>query len=166
MSARGRVLLIVALVALVASGAVVAGVLATRSGVPSVKPLKGQPTLALDLGVRTDPEARALRRASQLYNAGQAKQAGEIFGRYDSLDAEVGAALADWPAGTVERLRTLAATHPHSSLAALNLGVALYWSRQGAAPPLARRAAARAQPDTHYPRPAADPPPPRFAPRA
>src|SRR5437016_5704986 len=103
MSARGRVFLIVALVALVASGAVVAGVLATRSSVPSVKPLKGRPTLALDLGVRTDPEAQALRRASQLYNAGKVKQAGEIFGRYDSLDAEVGAALADWPAGTVER---------------------------------------------------------------
>src|SRR5207237_556472 len=103
-----------------------------------------------DLGVRTDPEARALRRASQLYNAGKAKQAGEIFGRYDSLDAEVGAALADWPAGTVERLRTLAATHPHSSLAALNLGVALYWSRQDAAALVAWRAAARLQPDTQF----------------
>src|SRR5256885_12944410 len=128
MSARGRVLLIVALVALVASGAVVAGVLATRSSVPSVEPLKGQPTLALDLGVRTDPEARALRRASQLYNAGKAKQAGEIFGRYHSLDAEVGAALADWPAGALQRLRTPGPKHPPSSLPALNLRVALYLS--------------------------------------
>jgi len=157
--------LIVALVALVVSGAVVAGVLATRSSVPSVKPLKGQPTLALDLGVRTDPEARALRRASQLYKAGKAKQAGEIFGRYDSLDAEVGAALAEWPAGTVERLRTLAATHPHSSLAALNLGVALYWSRQDAAALVAWRAAARLQPDTYYAVHAADLLHPRFVPR-
>ena len=165
MSARGRVFLIVALAALLASGAVVAGVLATRSTVPSVKPLKGLPTLALDLGVRTDAEARALRRAEQLYNAGKAKQAGEIFGRYHSLDAEVGAAFASWPAGTLERLRTLAATHPHSSLAALNLGVALYWSRQDPAALAAWRAAARLQPDTYYAVHAADLLHPRFVPR-
>jgi len=150
MSPRGRVFLIVALAAVLVSGAVVAGVLATRSDVPSIKPLKGRPKLALDLGVRIDPEARALRRAAQLYDAGRPKQAGEIFGRYDSLDAEVGAALADWPAGTLERLQTLAATHPHSSLAALNLGTVLYWSRQDADALTAWRAAAKLQPDTYY----------------
>src|SRR5262245_64588460 len=32
-------------------------------------PLKGTPPLALDLGVRTDPEARALRRGERLYSS-------------------------------------------------------------------------------------------------
>jgi tetratricopeptide (TPR) repeat protein len=115
-----------------------------------VKPRKGLPSLALDLGVRTDPESRALRQALRLYQARRPKQAGEIFGRYHSLEAEIGAAFADWPAGTLERLRTLAATHPHSSLAALNLGTALYWSREDADALTAWRAAARLQPDTYY----------------
>jgi tetratricopeptide (TPR) repeat protein len=150
MSPRGRVFLIVALAAVLVSGAVVAGVLATRSSVPSVKPRKGLPSLALDLGVRTDPESRALRQALRLYQARRPKQAGEIFGRYHSLEAEIGAAFADWPAGTLERLRTLAGTHPHSSLAALNLGTALYWSREDADALTAWRAAARLQPDTYY----------------
>ncbi len=152
MSPRGRVFLIVALAAVLVSGVVVAGVLATRSSVPSVKPRKGLPPLALDLGVRTDPEARALRQALRLYDARrpQTKRSAEIFGRYGSLEAEIGAAFADWPAGTLERLRTLAATHPHSSLAALNLGNALYWSRQDADALTAWRAAARLQPDTYY----------------
>jgi predicted Zn-dependent protease len=150
MSPRARVVLIVALAAVLVSGAVVAGVLATRSSVPSVKPRNGLPSLALDLGVRTDPEARALRQALRLYEARSAKQAGEIFGRYHSLESEIGAAFADWPAGTLERLRTLAATHPHSSLAALNLGTVLYWSRQDADALTAWRAAAKLQPDTYY----------------
>jgi tetratricopeptide (TPR) repeat protein len=161
---RGRVILIVALAALIASGAVVAGVLATRSNVPSVKPRKGLPSLALDLGVRTDPEARALRQALRLYQARRPKQAGEIFGRYHSLEAEIGAAFAAWPAGTLERLRTLAAEHPHSALAALNLGAALYWSRQDAEALSAWRAAARLQPDTYYAVSASNLLHPKFAP--
>src|SRR5439155_938914 len=100
MSPRGRVFLTVALAAVLVSGAVVAGVLATRSDVPSVKPRKGLPSLALDLGVRTDPEARALRQALRLYQARRPKQAGQIFGRYSSLAAEVGAAFASWPGAT------------------------------------------------------------------
>jgi len=163
---RARVFLIVALAAVLVSGAVVAGVLATRSDVPSVKPRSGLPSLALDLGVRTDPEARALRRAIRLYDARrpQPGQAGEIFGRYRSLEAEIGAAFAAWPAGTLERLRTLAATHPRSSLAALNLGNALYWSRQDADALTAWRAAARLQPDTYYAVRAADLLHPRLGP--
>ena len=56
----------------------------------------------LDLGVRTDPEAVALRRAATLYNGGKAKQAAAIFARYRSLEAQVGAALAAWPGGFCE----------------------------------------------------------------
>jgi len=161
---RGRVILIVALAALIASGAVVAGVLATRSDVPSVKPRTGPPSLAFDLGVRTDPEARALRRALRLYQARHPQQAGQIFARYRSLEAEIGAAFAAWPSGTLERLRTLASEHPHSSLAALNLGSALYWSREDADALTAWRAAARLQPDTYYAVYASNLLHPRFAP--
>ena len=56
MSPRARIFLVVGLAAAAASGIVVIGVLATRSNVPVVKPRTGSPPLALDLGVRTDPE--------------------------------------------------------------------------------------------------------------
>jgi tetratricopeptide (TPR) repeat protein len=148
MSPRARVFLIVAVAALLASGAVVAGVLATRSTIP--KPRPGLPGLALDLGVRTDAEAKALRQAQVLYKEGQRRRAGEIFARYHSLEAEIGAAFASWPSGTLGRLRTLATAHPHSSLAALYHGVAAYWSRQDDEALTAWRAAARLQPDTFY----------------
>ena len=150
MSARSRVFFLVALAAVVASGAVVIGVLATRSDVPSVKPRKGSPPLALDLGLRSDPEARALRRAQALYKGGKAKDAAAIFGRYRSLEAQVGSALASWPAGTVARLETLAGAHARSSLVALELGLALYWSRKDSEAVASWRAAKRLQPDTPY----------------
>jgi tetratricopeptide (TPR) repeat protein len=157
MTARGRVFLLVALAAVVASGVVVIGVLATRSDVPSVKPRRGLPPLALDFGVRTDQEARALRQAEQLYDRGRdKKRAAEIFGRYHSLEAEVGEAFATWPSGTVERLQTLAAEHPRSSLVALHLGMALYWSHRDQEAKMAWRATERLQPDTPYAVHAAD----------
>ena len=43
---------------------------------------RGAPRLLLDLGVRTDPEARALRRASSLYAGGRRGAAARIFRRY------------------------------------------------------------------------------------
>ena len=165
MSPRGRVFFLVALAAVAASGVVVLGVLATRSNVPSVKPRSGSPPLTLDLGVRTDPEARALARAEQLYDRRHdARQAAEIFSRYRSLEAKVGAALADWPSGTVRRLQGLAADNPRSSLVALHLGLALYWSRREGEAVRAWRAAARLQPDSLYAIRAEDFLHPRFAP--
>ena len=143
--------LLVALAAVVASGVVVIGVLATRSNVPKVEPRPGTPPLALDFGLRTDPEARALEQAETLYNHDRKqKQAAAIFGRYHSLEAEVGAAFAAWPADTVKRLQTLAAEHPRSSLVALHLGLALYWSRRDQEAATAWRAAEKLQPDSPY----------------
>src|SRR5436190_13985563 len=131
MSPRGRVFFLVALAAVVASGAVVVGVLATRSNVPSVKPRKGSPPLAVDFGLRTDPETRALEQAQTLYDRNHdKKRAKQIFDRYRSLEAEVGSAVASWPSGTVARLETLAAQNPRSALVALHLGFALIWSRR------------------------------------
>ncbi|MDQ2910978.1 MAG: hypothetical protein M3R39_08200, partial [Actinomycetota bacterium] len=131
MSPRGRVFFLVTLAAVIASGVVVLGVVATRNHVAATqKPRAGRPPLALDLGVRTDPEARALEQAQRFYRNGQAAKAGEIFGRYRSLEARVGFALATWPDGSVEALQALATEHPRSSLLALHLGLAFYWTRR------------------------------------
>jgi predicted Zn-dependent protease len=164
MTPRARVFFLVALAAVVASGVVVIGVLATRSNVPTVKPRKGAPPLALDLGVRDNAEARALRQAQDLYDHRQRERAAAIFKRYHSLEAEVGASLAAWPADTVRRLQTLAAEHPKSSLVALHLGSALYWSRHNQEAESAWRAAAKLQPDSLYAVAAGNFLRPRFAP--
>jgi len=165
MSSQGRVFFLVALAAVVASGVVVIGVLATRSHVPaSPKARSGAPPLSLDLGVRNDPETRALRRAETLYTRGDRTQAGAIFGRYRSLEAQVGSALAAWPADTVARLETLAAGHPRSALVALHLGLALYWSGHDAEAVTAWRSAKTTQPDSAYAVHAADLLHPQFAP--
>jgi tetratricopeptide (TPR) repeat protein len=153
---RARIFSLVALAAVVASGVVVIGVLATRSNVPTVKPRPGTPPLALDFGLRTDPEARDLERAETLYNNRRQKQAAPIFKRYHSVEAEIGSAFAAWPADTVRRLQTLAAEHPKSSLIALHLGFALYWSRRDQEAVTAWRAAEKLQPDSHYAVTAAD----------
>ena len=153
------------LAAVVASGVVVIGVLATRSDVPSVKPRTGSPPIALDLGLRTDPEARQLERAEILYDrAHQPKSAARIFGRYSSLEAQVGSAIAAWPSGTLARLQTLSAEYPRSALVALHLGLALYWYRRDADAVQAWRSAEALQPDSFYAVRAADFLHPRFAP--
>jgi hypothetical protein len=165
MSPRGRVFFLVALAAVVASGAVVVGVLATRSDVPSTKPRKGSPPLALDFGLRTDPEARALEPAQTLYDRHHdKKRAKQIFDRYRSLEAEVGSAITSWPSGTVARLETLAAQNPRSALVAFHLGLALYWSRRDQEAVNAWRTAEQLQPDSPYAVRASDFLHPHFAP--
>lgn len=165
MSPRTRNFVLVAFAAVLASGVVVIGVLATRSDVPTVEPRPGSPPLALDLGVRSDPEALALERAGTLYDRDhEAKRAEQIFVRYDSLEAEVGAAVASWPSGTLRRLQALAAEHPRSALVALHLGLAFYWSHRDAEAIRAWRAAEQLQPDSLYAVRAQDLLHPRFAP--
>ena len=164
MSPRARVFFVVALAAVVASGVVVIGVLATRSNVPTVKPRPGTPPLALDFGLRTDAEARALEHAATLYNNHRQKEAGPIFERYHSVEADIGSAFVAWPADTVKRLQTLAAEHPKSSLVALHLGFALYWSRRDQEAQTAWSAAKKLQPDTPYAVRAGDVLYPRFIP--
>src|SRR5919109_1431147 len=73
MTPRARVSLIVAAAALAAAGITVVATVLTatdetdQAAPPAVRPRPGAPPLVLDLGVRTDPEARALRRAAALY---------------------------------------------------------------------------------------------------
>ena len=151
MSSRGRIFALVTAAAAVAAGAVVVGVLATRDDVPPTpKARKGHPPLTLGLGVRTDPEARALREARRLWAAKRYGRAAAIFGRYRSLEAEVGRSLTERPAEAASRLQQLQAEHPRSSLVALHLGLALYWLRRNDEALTAWRRAAQLQPDTPY----------------
>jgi tetratricopeptide (TPR) repeat protein len=136
-------------VALAAAGLTVGLTLATRTTPPRPHTQAGLPPLVLDFGVRTDPEAVALRRATNLYDEGKAAQAAPLFGRYRSLEAAVGSALAAWPHGFGD-LAELARAHPRSSLVQLAYGLALYWRGDQAAAEAAWRTARMAQPDTPY----------------
>ena len=150
MTSRARLYAIVAACAVAAAGVTIGITLATRTPTPK-RPTgrAGSPPLALDLGVRTDPEAVALRRAANLYNAGKKRQAARIFDRYGSVDAQVGAALAAWPGGFA-RLATLAQEHPRSAVAQLHYGLGLYWRGDVPAAKAAWRSGRKAQPDTPY----------------
>ncbi len=164
-SPRLRVTVVVATAAAAAAGATVGATVLTSRGetgaaAPTAKPRAGVPPLVLDLGVRTDPEARALRRASTQYEQGRTdaakrREAERIFARYSSTAAEIGAAFADWPDGlaAVERI---ARAQPRSALAQLHLGLALYWRGELAQARAAWRKAETAQPDTSYAVRAAD----------
>ena len=153
MSARSRVVALTAAAATAATVLVV-GVAALQSegaqGVADAPARRsGAPPLTLELGVRSDPEAIALRRASRLYADGKRAAAGRTFARFDSLEARVGQAFATWPESTVDRLNRLAGLHPQKAVVQLNLGVALYWSGLAGAEE-AWRAAAASEPDTPY----------------
>jgi len=152
-SPRTRIWLLVGAIALAAAGATVGATLLTRTGTGGGTTVlvkqKGAPELDLDLGVRTDPEAVALRTALGLYQNTHLKAAGAIFGRYRSLQAQLGAALSAWPDG-FDRVAVLAQTHPRSSLAQLELGLAYYWQGRIGQAEAAWRVARKAQPDTPF----------------
>ena len=141
--------LITAAVALAAAGVTVGLTLATRTTPPKPHRQAGRPPLVLDFGVRSDAEAVALRRAADLYAAGKVDRAAPLFGRYRSLEAEVGSSLADWPHGFGD-LASLARDHARSSLVQLAYGLALYWRGDRSGAEEAWRTARRAQPDTPY----------------
>lgn len=154
-SSRVRTVLVVAAVAVLAA-VVVAGTAALTAGetdrgqAPAAKPVprEGFPPLELSLGIRDDAEARELRRAVELYNAGRHEQAGRAFGRIDSLEARLGAAFAAWPAG-VDRIEQLGALYPRSALVQLHVGLARFWAGTAGAQN-AWREARDVEPDTPY----------------
>jgi tetratricopeptide (TPR) repeat protein len=144
------VLLLVAAAAAAAAGATVGITLATSNSVPKPRSLRpGAPPLVLDLGVRTDPEAVALRRAARLYDRGKRAQAGKIFASYSSVEAKVGAALAAWPKAR-DRIVTLARENPGSGIAQLELGLAEYWAGETARARASWRQAKRLAPNSLY----------------
>jgi tetratricopeptide (TPR) repeat protein len=109
---------------------------------------EGAPPLFLDLGVREDEQAQSLRRAGTLLEDGRREEAARLFGRLDSLDAEVGLAIAGWPDGTLARLERLARQHPGSAFVRLELGLAHFWHGQRDAAQAAWREARRVEPDS------------------
>ena len=155
MSPRARTALIVAVLAAFAAVVVVGVAVLTAderdsdaaTAVPP-KPRKGAPPLELSLGVRDDAEARDLRRAIDLYEAGRRAQAKAIFARHDSLEAKLGAAFAAWP-GTEDRVEQLGALYPRSALVQLHVGLARLWAGAGDAG-AAWREARDVEPDTPY----------------
>jgi tetratricopeptide (TPR) repeat protein len=153
-TARTRTTLVVAGVALAAAVAVVGLTAATSSGpsgttaaAPQVRP--GAPPLSLDLGVRTDPEARDLREALRLYEAGKLQDAETLFARHGSLEARIGASFSRWPDGTLDELTQLSGLHPKSAAVQLNLGIARFWAGEAGSKD-AWLSAASLQPDTAY----------------
>ncbi len=151
MSPRARIIVIAGAAACLAAGGTVALAVITSNGKGGNEnkpvPLSGAPPLALDLGVRTDPEARALRRAEGLLPKRRAA-AGRIFARYLSPAAQIGAAFSAWPGSGLATLQRLAQEHPQDSLVLLHLGYANLWAGDTEQATAAWRRAASAQPDT------------------
>lgn len=113
-------------------------------------PRVGSPPLEFNFGLRTDAQARALERAAALYNAGRHAQAAEVFARYRTLPAEIGAAFADWHHHGLDALEQLAAQHPASALALLHLGLAYYWTGLNEKAVETWKRAETAQPDSPF----------------
>jgi Flp pilus assembly protein TadD len=144
-----RILALVAVFAVAAAAvAVAAGVLARGDDDGGGR--KGAPPLVLDLGVRTDPEARDLRRAGVLYAHGNRDDAARIFQRYRSVQARIGLALARWPRGTQGRLEQLSALQPQSGAVRLHLGLAYFWAGRDAEAAGEWRAARQVEPDSIF----------------
>ena len=154
MSARARIVLVVAALALVV-GAAVAGITAATSGDPvgvaaeGPRARAGAPPLSLDLGLRVDREAVDLREGLRLYEAGKRAAARRLFARHDSLEARIGESFSRWPDGTVARLTQLSGLHPKSAAVQLNLGLAQFWAGEGGSKE-AWQSAADLEPDTTY----------------
>jgi tetratricopeptide (TPR) repeat protein len=152
MSPRTRILVIVGAAAALAAGGTVALAVITssdeRSTPKAETPLAGAPPLVLDLGVRVDPEAKALRRAEQLLDDNRRAAAGRIFERYDSPEARVGAAFARWPDSSLETVERLAEERPRNSLVLLHLGYANLWAGKADEAASTWRRAEQAQPDS------------------
>jgi tetratricopeptide (TPR) repeat protein len=155
-SPRRRTTLLVAAISIVA--ATVVGVVALSSGgdsadasaettAPELR--EGRPPLALALGFRTDAEAQDLARGAALYQQGDAQKAAALFAKHDSLEAKVGAAFADWPDGTLDRLEQLAKLFPDAAAIQLHLGLVRLWADEGD-PIAAWRATIESEPDTPY----------------
>jgi tetratricopeptide (TPR) repeat protein len=142
LSPKARVVTVVAVLAVAAAGATVGvTLLQTRGESTGSTARKGFPPLDLQV-------SGPLVRAVALYNAGERSQAGEIFARYHSLSAEIGAAFSRWPHGSLDTVKKLVAENPQSGLAELHLGLAYYWSGRDADAVASWRSAAKLEPDS------------------
>jgi tetratricopeptide (TPR) repeat protein len=149
MSRRARVILVAAIALAAALGVAAGAALVGRDGSDG-KRQEGVPPFVTDLGVRGDAEAQTLRRAARAYRAGDRRAAGRLLARRRSLQAQVGLALASWPAGSRARLEALAREHPLSGAVLFHLGLARFWDgdREGAL--AAWRQTRMSDPDSAY----------------
>jgi tetratricopeptide (TPR) repeat protein len=146
---RLRVVSVLA-VALVAAGGVAVGATLVGGDDQGGKRPDGVPPFVVDLGVRVDSEARALRRAARAYRSGERPLVPEILAGHDSLQAEVGRALASWPNGTLAQLEQLAAEHPESGAVLFHLGLVRFWDGDTDGAVAAWRLTRQRDPDTAY----------------
>jgi len=156
---RQRTVGIVVAIAVLVAGATVGVTLAQSdkattpiAGAGAVsKPLTGDPPLVLELGVRDDTEAKALREGSKLLDAGKRLAAAQVFLRWHSLDAQVAQIIAQWSTDAGLRgLQALALEHPDSGLAQLHLGLGLIWVGRIGDAEKAWRLALTKDPDSAY----------------
>jgi len=159
-SARTRIWAIVGVLAIAAGSATLGAVALTRdddsTGAEGVEP----PPLFLDLGVRTDAEAVALRRAASVYADGDLDEAAGVFERFDSAEARVGAAFAAWP----DAQARLASLPDDRAVVRLHRGVVFAALGDEPQARAELRAARQVEPDTPYAVRAGDFLFPRFAP--
>jgi TolA-binding protein len=151
-------MLFVGLAAVVAAGAVVGvTLLQTRGETTTVRgsvtqPRTGPPLLQLELGVRNDPEARALAQAETLFDRDhQTARAAAIFRRYDSVEARLGLAFTNWKGpSSLGAVKELADAHANDPAALLNLGWADYQAGRNADAAAVWQQTARRFPDSPY----------------
>jgi tetratricopeptide (TPR) repeat protein len=149
MSRRTRLILVAAAAAAAALG-VVGGAALLGGGDDADALPKGAPPFVVDLGVRTDPEAVALRRAARVYRDGDRARAGQFLAGHPSLQAQVGRALASWPDGSLDRLEALAQNHPQNGAVLFHLGLARFWNGDPGGALAAWRDASSRDPDSGY----------------
>src|SRR5690242_2812277 len=144
MSPRARVYAVVVLAA-GATAAAVVGVTVWQSRGESTGTTahKGAPPLELSV-------SGPLARAAKLYKAGERGQAATIFGRYDSLAAQIGLAFSRWPDHSLDTVKRLVAANPRSALAELHLGLAYFWAGRDADAAASWRRTAAVGPDTPW----------------
>ena len=150
MSRRARVILVVAAALAAAVGVAAGAAFFGGDDEPEAARPDGHPPVLVDLGVRTDPEARRLRRAAGMHAHGDLAGARAEFALGRSLQAEAGEAISSWPDGTLERLEELARRHPRSGAVLFHLGLARFWSGDTTGAVEAWRAARTKAPDTAF----------------
>lgn len=140
----------VLVVALAAAAGVVVGAMLIGGNDEGAKRPDGIPPYVVDLGVRGDEEAEALRRAAQAYRSGERRRVTGILTGFTSPQAEVGKALSNWPEGSLARLEELARANPGSGAVLFHLGLARFWDGDTDGAMAAWRLTRQRDPDTAY----------------
>lgn len=149
MSRRARVYVITALAAIAAAAATVGATMLYDDPEHASAAREGAPPYLLEATLKRDDERRDLERAAQLLDRDEREEAGEIFARYDSPEARVGAAIARWPRASTRRLEALVRDHPRDAFVRLHLGLARFWEGDDREAAEEWEQAAKVDPDSH-----------------